>query len=87
METKRFFQFEIIINVPVSFEFLCYGSPAIINIFTLTVWGSNLTKVDPHAVRVNLLSYFIEIFNHLKICLADAMHNFKGVKIIQILAD
>ena len=40
------FQFEIIINVLVSFstslEYLCYGSTAIINIFTLTVRGSTL---------------------------------------------
>ena len=27
---------------------------------------------------------WIEIFNHLKLCLADAIHNFKWVKIIQI---
>ena len=25
-----------------SFEYLCYGSTAIINIFSLTVWGSTL---------------------------------------------
>ena len=28
--------------------------------------------------------YSIEIFTHLKLCLADAMHNFNWVKIIQI---
>ena len=27
---------------------------------------------------------FILIYNHLKLCLADAIHNFKRVKIIQI---
>ena len=25
-----------------------------------------------------------KLFTHLKLCLADAIHNFKGVKIIQI---
>ena len=29
-------------------------------------------------------NHSIVIFNHLKLCLADAIHNFKGVKIIQI---
>ena len=29
-------------------------------------------------------SYLIEIFTHLKLCLADAIHNFKWVKIILI---
>ena len=28
--------------------------------------------------------YSIRIFTHLKLCLADAIHNFKWVKIIQI---
>ena len=48
METKGFFQFEIIIYVLIllylsdSFKYLCYGSTAIINIFTLTVQGSTL---------------------------------------------
>ena len=28
--------------------------------------------------------YSIWIFTHLKLCLADAIHNFKWVKIIQI---
>ena len=38
-------------------------------------------------IRLTLLppSYLIEIFTHLKVCLADAIHNFKWVKIIQIL--
>ena len=47
-----------------SFEYLCYVSTAIINMFTLTVRGSTLEsdvcrrqiltpKVDPRAVRVN----------------------------------
>ena len=39
--------------------------------------------------NVELLSlyppnYLIGIFTHLKLCLADAIHNFKWVKIIQI---
>ena len=44
METKGFFQFEIIINVLVSdsFEYLRHGSTAIRNIFILTVRGSTL---------------------------------------------
>ena len=29
-------------------------------------------------------NYLIGIFIHLKLCLADAIHNFKWVKIIQI---
>ena len=45
-----------------SFEYLCYGSTAILNIFTITVRGSALdfriwrlqttSKVDPRTVRV-----------------------------------
>ena len=30
------------------------------------------------------VNYSIWIFTHLKLCLADAIHNFKGVNIIQI---
>ena len=67
METKGFFQFEIIITVLVtfsdSFEYLCYGSTNIINMFTLTVQRSTLvyrrqiltSKVDPRAVRVEYM--------------------------------
>ena len=40
-DQSGFFQFEIIITV-FSFEYLCHGSPAIINIFTLTSRGSTL---------------------------------------------
>ena len=29
-------------------------------------------------------SYLLGIFTHANLCLADAIHNFKGVKIIQI---
>ena len=32
-----------------------------------------------------LIGILIGIFTHLKLCLADAIHNFKWVKIIQIL--
>ena len=49
MESKGFYQFEIIINVSALsdlFEYLCYGSTAIINMFTLT------SKVGPRTVRV-----------------------------------
>ena len=30
------------------------------------------------------LNYSTVIFTHLKLCLADAIHNFKWIKIIQI---
>ena len=44
--SKGFFQFEIIINVLVSFtasfEYLCYRSTAIINYFTISVRGPTL---------------------------------------------
>ena len=42
---KRFFRFEIIINVLAlcaSFEYLCHGSTAIINILLLSARGSSL---------------------------------------------
>ena len=45
METKGFVQFKIIINVFAlsdSFENLCYGSTAIINMLIFTVQGSTL---------------------------------------------
>ena len=57
--TKGYFQFEIIINCLVSYEYLCYESTAIINIFTLTMRGSildvgilRLHTSIPRAVRV-----------------------------------
>ena len=31
--------------------------------------------------------YLIEFFSHLKLCLTDAIPNFKRVKIVQILND
>ena len=33
---------------------------------------------------LQLPSYLIGIFTHLKLCLADSIHNFKWVKCIQI---
>ena len=39
------------------------------NVSFLTLWPPN---------------YSIWIFTHLKLCVADAIHNFKWVKIIQI---
>ena len=50
-----------LLALSVSFEYLCYVSMIIINIFTLTVHGSTsdvyrrqilATKVDPRTVRV-----------------------------------
>ena len=43
--------------------------PVLAGYWTLTLWPPN---------------YSILIFTHLKLCLADAIHNFKLVKIIQI---
>ena len=39
---KGFIQFKIIINVLVSFEYLCYESTVTLNIFAVTVRGSTL---------------------------------------------
>ena len=43
-------------------------------------------KADNRFVTLTLQppNYWIVIFTHLKLCLADAIHNFKWVKIIQI---
>ena len=51
METEGIFKFEIIINVSYSFENLCYGSTAILNIFSsYSAWTDfrcqNLTSTD-----------------------------------------
>ena len=59
-------------------------------------WGGTMATHPPRRTQA-LLSYFRAkwahrsihshmdwIFNHLKVCLADAIHNFKWVKIIQI---
>ena len=45
-------------------------------VYTKNVSGWALTLWPPN--------YSIGIFTHLKLCLADAIHNFKWVKIIQI---
>ena len=42
----------------------------------LQQWATGLTFQS--------LIFSIGIFTHLKLCLADAIHNFKWVKIIQI---
>ena len=39
------------------------------------------TKVDRHAVRVNMVEQISVIFNHLKLWVVVARHNFKWVKI------
>ena len=51
METEGIFKFEIIINVSDSFENLCYGSTAILNMFSsYSAWTDfrrqNLTSTD-----------------------------------------
>ena len=53
METKGFFQFEIILALSDSFEYICYGSMAIINVFTLAVRGPNLV---PDVYRRQMLT-------------------------------
>ena len=63
----------------------------------LSAWQNDLSLVleipgSPPAQQVQPKStlilypanYSIGIFTHLKLCLADAIHNFKWVKIIQI---
>ena len=46
METQGFFNLKLslisLLAVAASFEYLCYGSTNIINIFTLSVWGLTL---------------------------------------------
>ena len=44
----------------------------------------NISHSAHNAMRETILLYSIWIFTHLKLCLADAIHNFKWVKIIQI---
>ena len=87
-QPKFFFQFEIILNFLVSsFRFIwipmlwfsghykyCNSFSAVIvlrcqNLMSLTLYPPN---------------YSVGIFTHLNLCLADAIHNFKWVKIIQI---
>ena len=55
-----------------SFEYLCYGTTAIIHIFTLTVRGLTLnfrrqiltSKVDPRAIRVKVLAAWFDSYNN-----------------------
>ena len=44
-----------------------------------TVWSWWMNPI--YRIKPN---YFLRIFTHLKLCLADAIHNFRWVKIIQI---
>ena len=46
-----------------SFEYLCYGSTAIINIFTFTDFDD-----DSRAVRVNIVNRDILTLTTLKVC-------------------
>ena len=52
----------------------------------LTPVASNMIDQESLQNRLDPLppNYSILIFTHLKLCLADAIHNFKWVKIIQI---
>ena len=49
-------------------------------------WSGYRKQVNDLAGPLTLYppNYSIWIFTHLKLCLADAIHNFKGVKIIKI---
>ena len=40
-----------------------------------------ITPASRHSIFINIYTF---TFTHLKLCLADAIHNFKWVKIIQI---
>ena len=57
----------------------CYPIGLILYIMPLNIYERKLS-------RLTLLSpnYSIWIFTHFKLCLANAIHNFKWVKIIQI---
>ena len=70
-----------------SFDYLCYGSMSIRNIFTLSVWGGLYTsesdvcrrqilmaKVDPRPVRVNIGGFTLPGINPQK--LAEKMGVF-----------
>ena len=43
-----------------------------------------ICKININWLTLQPLNYLIAIFTHLKLCLADAIHNFKWVKVIQI---
>ena len=61
MEIERFFQFEIIINVlalavSAAFDYICYRSAAIINIFysfSAEIYRRQIVRNDSRAVRAN----------------------------------
>ena len=40
--------------------------------------------MSAHRLTISPWNYLVGIFTHLKLCLADAIHNFKCVKIIEI---
>ena len=44
----------------------------------------NIIHCGKYPLTLQQPSYLIGIFSHLKLCLADAIHNFKWAKIIQI---
>ena len=49
-------------------------------------WPNGISTRQHKCRLINPLTYnySIRIFTHLKLCLADAIHNFKWMKIIQI---
>ena len=57
---------------------------------TKRISRSDVNDYGQHRIPFNVLltlqppNYSIWMFTHLKLCLADAIHNFKWVKIIQI---
>ena len=61
METKGFFLFEVITNVlasfSVSFEYLCYGSTAVKNIFILLVLSDRFYTSESGVYRRQILTY------------------------------
>ena len=42
------------------------------------------SHMSVHTLALSPPNYLILVFTHLKLCLANAIHNFKWVKIIQI---
>ena len=60
---------------------MCYSTCRLVHAYrfqvkNMRVYSALLTLYPPN--------YSLWIFTHLKLCLADAIHNFKWVKIIQI---
>ena len=58
----------------------------VINISDIQLGNQTDKQLDNQSGNSNPLTakLFNLNFTHLKLCLADAIHNFKGVKIIQI---